>query len=119
MILRLFSDGKFDKNTKNSQVLFIFQHDFQVVCNVTFRWWLHCIYTLEETECNSAYRLEEIELLFFVRFFIGFDYIFARLLKIQIRKVISVLLISFGAGYRFIDKFSVEIDFRLAKNYSQ
>lgn len=55
----------------------------------------------------------------FVGFLLGFDYIFARLLKIQIRKVISVLLISFGAGYRSTGKFSVEIDFRLAKNYSQ
>lgn len=29
MILRLFSDGKFDKNTKNSQVLFIFSMIFK------------------------------------------------------------------------------------------
>lgn len=28
MILGLFSDGKFDKYTKNSQVVFLFQHDF-------------------------------------------------------------------------------------------
>lgn len=33
--------------------------------------------------------------------------------------MVSVLLVSFGAGYRFNDKVAVEIDFRLAKNYSQ
>lgn len=65
MILRLFSDDKLDKNTKKQYKLYLFfSMIFQVVCNVTFRWWLHCIYTLEETECNSACRLEEIELLF-------------------------------------------------------
>lgn len=81
---------------------------------------LHCIYALEETECNSACRLEEIELLFCMILSLVWLYICEVIENTDTQGyIVSVLLASFETGCRFNDKVTVEIDFRLAKNYSQ
>lgn len=80
---------------------------------------LHCIYALEETECNSACRLEEIELLFCMILSLVWLYICEVIENTDTQGYIGFTYKFLGAGYRFTDKFSVEIDFRLAKNYSQ